>query len=79
VLDELLQLAGFRQFEITAHTFHYQFASFDDYWDIVEASDILRQQYEALPAEERGTIQDEVALFAREFEGGTGLPSRTTT
>ena len=73
VLDELLRLAGFTQFEIRAHTFHYQFASFDDYWDIVEASDILKQQYQALPAEERGMIRDEVALFARDFQGEHGL------
>ena len=73
VLDELLHLAGFNQFEITAHTFHYQFASFDEYWDIVEASDILRQQYEALPVEERKAIRDEVALFARDFQGENGL------
>jgi ubiquinone/menaquinone biosynthesis C-methylase UbiE len=73
VLDELLHLAGFRQFEITAHTFHYQFPSFDAYWDIVEASEILKQQYEALPPEERRTIRDEVALFARDFQGEHGL------
>jgi ubiquinone/menaquinone biosynthesis C-methylase UbiE len=73
VLDELLLLAGFRQFEITSHTFHYQFTSFDEYWDIVEASDILKQQYDALPAEERKEIRDEVALFARDFQGENGL------
>jgi len=73
VLDELLYLAGFRQFEITAHTFHYQFASFDEYWDIVEASDILKQQYDALPVEERKEIRDEIALFARDFQGENGL------
>jgi len=73
VLDELLHLGGFRRFEITAHTFHYQFASFDDYWDIVEASDILKRQYEALPVGERQGIRDEVALFARVFQGEHGL------
>jgi enediyne biosynthesis protein CalE5 len=73
VLDELLCLAGFRQFEISAYTFHYQFASFDEYWDIVEASDILKQQYDALPVEQRSVIRDEVALFARDFQGENGL------
>jgi ubiquinone/menaquinone biosynthesis C-methylase UbiE len=73
VLDELLHRAGFRQFEISAQTFHYQFASFDDYWDIVEASDILRQQYDALPEQDRRTIRDEVAPFARDFQGEHGL------
>jgi ubiquinone/menaquinone biosynthesis C-methylase UbiE len=73
VLDELLRLAGFRQFEITAHTFHYQFGSFDEYWDIVEASEILKQQYDALPEQERKGIRDEVALFARDFQGENGL------
>ena len=73
VLNELLHLAGFSQFEISAYTFHYQFASFDAYWDIVEASDILRQQYDALPVEVRKDIRDEVALFARDFQGEHGL------
>jgi ubiquinone/menaquinone biosynthesis C-methylase UbiE len=73
VLDELLHLAGFKQFEITAHTFNYQFGSFDEYWNIVEASDILKQQYDALPVEERKAIRDEVALFARDFQGENGL------
>jgi ubiquinone/menaquinone biosynthesis C-methylase UbiE len=73
VLDELLRLAGFRQFEIFTHTFHYQFASFDEYWDIVEASDILKRQYDALPVEQRSVIRDEVALFARDFQGENGL------
>jgi len=43
------------------------------YWDIVEASDILKQQYDALPVEERKAIRDEVALFARDFQGENGL------
>ncbi|MGB7931823.1 MAG: class I SAM-dependent methyltransferase [Gammaproteobacteria bacterium] len=73
VLDELLRLAGFSQFEISAYTFHYHFASFGEYWDIVEASDILKQQYDALPVEQRSIIRDEVALFARDFQGENGL------
>ncbi len=73
VLEDLLQQAGFRQFEVRAHTFHYQFSSFDDYWDIVEASDILKQQYDALPETERTSIRDEVALFAKDFHTENGL------
>ena len=73
VLDELLHLAGFKHFSIRAHTFHYQFASFDEYWDMVEASDLLKRQYDALPEAERDNIRDEVALFARDFHNENGL------
>jgi ubiquinone/menaquinone biosynthesis C-methylase UbiE len=73
VLEGQLRTAGFRAFEIEEREFQYAFPSFDAYWDVVEASDILKQQYDALPAGERDKIRDEVALMAREFHGDSGL------
>ena len=73
LLEDLLQQAGFSGLRVEAREFHYQFPSFDAYWDTMEASDILKQQYEHLAPEARATIRDEIALFAREFQGENGL------
>jgi len=67
LLQDLLKQAGFSDFSVDRHAFDYQFESFDDFWDTVEASDILKQQYDALPAGERNKIRDEVGRFARDF------------
>ena len=57
---------------------HYEFASFDAFWDRVEASEILKAQYDALPPDERAKIRDEVAPFARDFvhDGMLRVPPR---
>jgi len=67
IMEELMHEAGFQQFSIDAKTFHYQFSSFDEYWDAVEASDLLKMQYDALPEDQRNNIRDEVGRFARDF------------
>ena len=64
VLQDMLGLAGFREISVEARTFHYRFDSFDAYWDVVESSDILKQQYDALPADQHGEIRDEIAAMA---------------
>lgn len=72
-LDALLRDAGFTRFTVTPHRFDYQFESFEHYWATMEASDILKQQFNALPAGERATVRDEIARFARDFQTGRGL------
>ncbi|MDH5649538.1 MAG: class I SAM-dependent methyltransferase [Gammaproteobacteria bacterium] len=67
VLDDHLYRAGFTNFQVTKHIFNYDFKSFGDYWDTVEASDILKQQYDALDTKERESIRDEVGRFAKDF------------
>ncbi len=67
LLEELLAEAGFSEYSVQPKVFDYQFESFEDFWDTVEASDILKQQYDALPQSERGKIRDEVGRFARDF------------
>lgn len=73
LLDAMLAQAGFDTFTVEKRTFHYRFESFDTYWDLVEASDILKQQFDALPEGGRREVRDEVAAFAREFHGEGGL------
>lgn len=72
-LASLLNQAGFHHHSIERKTFHYQFQSFEEYWDTVEASDIMKQQFDALPDQERDDVRDEVARFARDFHGDNGL------
>jgi len=64
-IDTLLTNAGFSEINVERRTFSYEFDSFDDYWEIVESSDILRLQYEALSTEDKKSIRSEVAKFAQ--------------
>jgi ubiquinone/menaquinone biosynthesis C-methylase UbiE len=73
ILDALLRGAGFANFHIMPRRFDYQFESFEHYWQTMEASDILKQQFNALPAGERNTVRDEIARFARDFQTDRGL------
>ncbi len=73
VFETLLQQAGFENFKIEAKQFSYQFQSFAEYWDLIEASDIMKQQFDALPQSERENVRDEVARFASEFQTSNGL------
>lgn len=67
VLEALLHKAGFGDFEIETRVLNYQFETFDEYWDLIEASDILKMQYDALPEGDRDTIRDEVGQLACDF------------
>lgn len=71
--DTLLGNAGFSRFDIVAQRFDYRFESFEHYWGTMEASDILRQQFDAMPAAERNGVRDEIARFARDFQTEHGL------
>ena len=72
-LENMLEQAGFSHYTIRPVTFHYHFPSFDDYWNVVEQSDILKMQYDVLPADQRGIIRAEIAALAQAFIGTNGL------
>jgi ubiquinone/menaquinone biosynthesis C-methylase UbiE len=76
LMEELLKNAGFAHFNVEAKTFHYEFDSFDAYWNAVEDSEILKMQYDALPDDQRHEIRDEVGRFARDFikDGNLVIP-----
>jgi ubiquinone/menaquinone biosynthesis C-methylase UbiE len=76
VLEKMFQRAGFSKFSIQTKTIHFEFKSFEAYWELVEASEILKQQFDALPDGEREKVRDEVRWFAREFivEGRLSVP-----
>lgn len=67
VLEDNLHKAGFSDFDIETRTLDYRFDSFDAFWDTVEASDILKQQFDAIADSEKASIRDEVSGFASEF------------
>ena len=66
-LGNLIEQAGFNNYSVEDQVFHYEFESFEDYWDAVEASDILKQQFDALYDADRDKIRDEVRRFASDF------------
>jgi ubiquinone/menaquinone biosynthesis C-methylase UbiE len=72
-LEAMLKSAGFDTFTVECRTFHYRFPSFGAYWDLVEASEILKQQFDALPTGERDKVRDDVAAFAHPFHSEEGL------
>jgi len=67
VMEDFLVEAGFNDFNVEKKSLNYEFESFEQYWDLVEASDILKMQYDALPDEQRNEVRDEVGRFARDF------------
>lgn len=65
VLEELFFKAGFSDFNIETQVLNYQFETFDKYWDQVEASDILKMQFDALPDNESDSVRNEIGQLAR--------------
>ncbi|MFC1749693.1 class I SAM-dependent methyltransferase [Pseudomonadota bacterium] len=73
VLETLMSSAGFKDIAVETKQFNYQFQSFDEYWQIVENSDVMKQQFDALPDNERATVRDEVAEFSNDYMTENGL------
>lgn len=76
VLDTLLQEAGFVDFGIDTHTFQYHFPSFEAYWALVEDSDILKAQFDALPPPGHAAVREDIRRFAASCiqKGGLVVP-----
>ncbi|MFQ5507787.1 MAG: class I SAM-dependent methyltransferase [Leptospirillia bacterium] len=68
VLDGTLQSAGFGDFEISRHILPYTFPDFDAYWDLVQASEILKAQFDALTPDQHDQVRDEVARIAGAYQ-----------
>lgn len=73
LLEEMMAQAGFADIAVVTRAFDYRFPSFDAFWDTLEASDVLKQQYDALSEAERRSLRDEVGRFARDFITDEGL------
>ena len=72
-IESLLEKSGLNQYQVQAKRFDYQFQSFDDYWNKVEASDIMKQQFDALPDHQSEQVRNEIARFAHDFQTENGL------
>jgi len=73
ILHEHLSTAGFNQIEIETLSVDYRFESFDEYWQLLEASDVMKQQLDALERERHIEVKNEMAAFAADFHGEDGL------
>jgi len=72
-VDALLNQAGFTEFTVDRKTFNYDFDSFDDYWNLIESSDILKRQFDVLPESEHGNVKNEIAAMAGDYISDAGL------
>jgi len=66
-MEQLLMEAGYKNFSIETRTIYYQFESFEDYWGVIEASEILKVQFKALPETERGIVREQFSRLASEY------------
>ncbi len=73
VLAPMLSQAGFNEIHIERHRFDYHFQSFAEYWDMLLASDIMKQQFDAIDDRQKAEVRDELSQFASEFVTDTGL------
>lgn len=73
VLDDLLKQAGFSDFTVEKQKVSYEFNSFDQYWDNVEASGMLEIQFNAVSEKMHSHIRKEVAKLAEEYQRDDGL------
>lgn len=73
VLEDLLTEVGFSHFEVEKCNIDYRFSSFKEYWDLVEASDIMKQQFDALSAEQYPIVKNEFSSLAAQFHSEDGL------
>ena len=77
-LHQLMTQAGFQDVEVENRQVEYHFDSIDHYWNTVEASQVLAQQFQALPKDQLQQIRDEVTLMAQEYlvDGRLVVPHR---
>lgn len=73
LLESMMKQAGFHGVQVIAKNFDYKFDTFGDYWDLIEASEILKRQMDAIPPEQHAMIRNEMAQFADEFMTADGL------
>jgi ubiquinone/menaquinone biosynthesis C-methylase UbiE len=72
-LEKMMVDAGFRDVEISQREVVFRFPSFDDFWNLLEASAVLKTQFEALPKEEWPLIPTDIASWAEVHRAASGL------
>lgn len=72
-IEALLDQAQLTQYRVETKQFYYHFNNFAEYWDLIEASDIMKQQFDALPTAQYDDVRNEFSHFASEFQREDGL------
>jgi len=67
ILTDLLQQAGFDDYAVDSHVLEYEFSSFAEYWALVESSEILKTQYNALSTQQRIEVKAEIQRYATSY------------
>lgn len=67
IISSLLSDAGFVDLSVERKTFYYEFAAFDDYWGTVEASDIMKVQFDALGASGVELLKAKIQNLAKPY------------
>lgn len=73
VMKDLLDQAGFSQYSLEKKAFEYHFKSFDEYWTLVESSNILKRQFDVLADADQAVVKSEIAEYAEEYRRDSGL------
>lgn len=73
IFAKALEAAGYSNVTIETHHFDYQFSSFDEFWDLMEASEVMKMQFDAINQQQHITLRDEVGQFANEFLTSKGF------
>ncbi|MDH5545746.1 MAG: class I SAM-dependent methyltransferase [Gammaproteobacteria bacterium] len=73
VLEKLLQDSGLHSVRVMTKQFNYSFDSFESYWELVDATGILKAQFDALPENQHAQIKNEIRQMAEEFMSADGL------
>ncbi len=73
-LSAILEETGFTHCTIETHTLNYHFDTFDDYWDTLEASQMMKQQLEALPpTKNKQWVREKLTSLAKPYTTSEGL------
>ncbi len=73
-LSAILEETGFTHCTVETHTLNYHFDTFDDYWDTLEASQMMEQQLEALPpTKNKQWVREKLISLAKPYITSEGL------
>ncbi len=73
VLEKLLEQVGFSSVESQVNRFEYHFPDFDSYWHNCVDSAIMKQQLDALRADQLGEVRNVFAELAAPYQTTDGL------
>ena len=73
VVEQMLKDAGFHNVSVMGKQLDYRFASFDEYWDVLENSGIAQPQFSALNEQQILQIRRDLEMIAEQYMTAEGL------